>query len=217
MRFLLYVIAFISGFAMMSYEILGVRVLAPFYGSSVYVWGAAISVFLAGLSVGYAAGGKIADRRADGKILALLLAVPALLILLFPFYGCAFCNMVFALGLDSRLGALLLSLLLFFIPSGFIGALLPVIAGILAAETGKAGSAAGNACSASTVGSIAGTLFTSFYLISWTGVSKGIVLTGSLLGVNAVICLVYYFKKNAIDSCFLDAKLSGTERTCRNK
>ena len=196
MRLLLYMIAFISGFVMMSYEILGVRVLAPFYGSSVYVWGATVSVFLAGLSVGYAVGGRIADRRADGKILAVLVIVPALLIALFPFYGYGFCNMIFALELDSRLGALLLSLLLFFIPSIFIGSLLPIITGILAVETRKAGSAAGNVYSVSTAGSIIGTLFTSFYLISWMGVSKGIVLIGSLLFINAIICLIYHLKKH---------------------
>ena len=192
MRLLLYVIAFISGFVMMGYEILGVRVLAPFYGSSVYVWGATISVFLAGLSIGYAGGGRIADRRSDGKILAILVMVPALLIVLFPFYGYAFCNIIFALELDSRLGALLLSLLLFLIPSIFIGSLLPIITEILALKINKAGSAAGNVYSASTAGSILGTLFTSFYLISWVGVSKGIVLTGSLLIINVVLCLIYH-------------------------
>lgn len=195
MRYLLYIIAFISGFVMMAYEILGVRVLTPFYGSSVYVWGATISVFLAGLSIGYAVGGRIADRRANGKTLAVLTIVPALLIVLFPLYAYALCNMIFALELDSRLGALLLSLLLFFIPSIFIGALLPVITGILAVEINKAGSAAGNVYSTSTAGSIIGTLFTSFYLISWMGVSKGIVLTGSLLIINVVICLLYHWKK----------------------
>lgn len=195
MRFLLYVIAFISGFVMMSYEILGVRMLAPFYGSSVYVWGAAISVFMAGLSAGYAAGGKLADRRADGKMLALLTLVPALLIVLFPVYAYGLGNVIFTLELDSRLGALLLSLLLFFVPSGFIGALLPVITEIQAEKTGKSGSAAGNVYSASTAGSIAGTLFTSFYLISWAGVAQGIVLTGSLLIVNAAVCLIYHYKK----------------------
>jgi MFS family permease len=196
MNFLLYVIAFICGFGMMEYDILGVRVLAPFYGSSVYVWGATISVFLAGLSIGYAAGGRVADRRADGKMLAFLLIIPALLITLFPLYGYGICNMIFALELDSRLGALLLSLLLFFIPSIFIGSLLPVITEILAVKINKAGSAAGNVYSASTAGSIIGTLFTSFYLISWMGVSKGIVLIGSLLIINAIICLVYHFKTN---------------------
>ena len=199
MNFLLYVIAFIVGFVMMGYEILGVRVLAPFYGTSVYVWGAAISIFLAGLSIGYALGGRIAEHRADGKILAVLVAVPALLIILFPFYGYGFGNMIFALELDSRFGALLQSLMLFFIPSIFIGLLLPIIIEILALKTRKVGSAAGNVYSVSTAGSIIGTLFVSFYLISWTGVSNGIVLLGSLLAVSAVICLIYHLKSRSLD------------------
>ena len=195
MNFLLYLIAFISGFVMMGYEILGIRVLAPFYGSSVYVWGAVISVFLAGLSVGYAVGGRIANRRADGKILSVLVMVPGLLIVLFPLYAYVFCNVIYALQLDSRLGALLLSFLLFFIPSVFIGSVLPVIIEILAVKINKAGPAAGNVYAASTAGSIIGTLFTSFYLISWTGVSLGIAMTGSLLILNAVLCLIYHFNK----------------------
>ncbi len=192
MNFLLYAIAFISGFVMMGYEILGVRVLAPFYGSSVYVWGAAISVFLAGLSFGYAIGGRISDYRANGKILAILVLVPGLLIALFPLYAYGFCNMIYVLDLDLRRGALLLSLLLFFIPSVFVGSLLPVITGILAVKINKAGSAAGNVYSSSTAGSIIGTLFTSFYLISWTGVSKGIALIGTLLILNTILCMIYY-------------------------
>jgi len=118
------------------------------------------------------------------------------LIVLFPFYGYSFCNMIFALELDSRLGALLLSLLLFFIPSIFIGSLLPVITGILAVKINQAGSAAGNVYSASTIGSIIGTLFTSFYLISWMGVSNGIVMLGSLLILNAIICIAYHLRTN---------------------
>lgn len=195
MKFVLYLIAFINGFVMMGYEILGIRVLTPFYGSSVYVWGAAISVFLAGLSIGYAAGGRIAGRRADGKILAVLAIVPGLLIVLFPSYAYGFCNMIYALDLDSRLGALLLSLLLFLVPSIFIGSVLPVIIEILAVKINKAGQAAGNVYSVSTAGSIIGTLFTSFYLISWMGVSKGIALTGYLLILNAIFCMIYHLKR----------------------
>jgi predicted membrane-bound spermidine synthase len=190
-KLILYLIAFISGFAMMAYEILGVRVLSPFYGSSVYVWGAIISVFLAGLSIGYAVGGRIADHRSDGKTLALLVLPPALLILLFPIYGYGLSNLIYSFEMDSRLGALLLSGLLFFVPSIFMGSVLPIIIEILAKTSHKAGSAAGNVYAASTAGSIIGTLFTSFWLISWIGVSSGIMLIGALLCINLILCLAY--------------------------
>jgi predicted membrane-bound spermidine synthase len=192
---LLYLIAFISGFVMMAFEILGVRALAPFFGSSVYVWGATISVFMAGLSIGYGLGGRIAEREPNGKKLAILLLPSTILILLFPVYGYGLSNFIYSFELDSRFGALLLSALLFFIPTIFIGSILPVIIELRAQNRMKAGTAAGKVYAVSTAGSIAGTLFTSFWLISWIGVSFSIMLTGALLGINLILSLLYYRTK----------------------
>src|SRR3989337_1028226 len=59
---ILRVVVFGAGAALMGLEIVGSRVLAPYFGSSVYVWGSLISIFLAALSVGYYVGGQVADR-----------------------------------------------------------------------------------------------------------------------------------------------------------
>ena len=53
------VLAFVSGFVIMSLELLGGRLLAPYFGSSIYVWGSVITVFMLALSVGYLTGGKL--------------------------------------------------------------------------------------------------------------------------------------------------------------
>lgn len=195
MNKILYVIAFFSGFVMMGFEILGVRVLSPYFGSSVYVWGATIAVFMAGLSVGYATGGRIADRKADGRVLAVLGTVPLLLICAFPLYGHGVCRLVYALELDSRAGALALSMLLFFFPCIFLGSLLPVIIKMVTDAGQKVGSASGYVYAVSTAGSIAGTIFTSFFLISWLSVSTGITLTGLLLLPGIGISLLYHYQK----------------------
>lgn len=50
-------LAFTSGFIIMSVELLGGRILAPYFGSSIYVWGSIISIFMVALSVGYLIGG----------------------------------------------------------------------------------------------------------------------------------------------------------------
>ena len=39
-------LAFISGFIIMAIELLGGRILAPYFGSSIYVWGSIITVFM---------------------------------------------------------------------------------------------------------------------------------------------------------------------------
>ncbi len=193
-KYILYSIAFTAGFAVMGYEILGARVLFPIYGNSVYVWGAIISVFLAGLSIGYAAGGRLADRKPDAKTLSRLFLIPSLIIVLFPFYGPGICRIFEAMKLESRLGALILSTVLFMVPCVFLGAIVPMIVKILAVESGKIGSSAGNVYSISTAGSIAGTLFTSFFLISWIPVSKGIQLIGIVIAACCFLCMWYHKK-----------------------
>ncbi|HTS01177.1 MAG TPA: fused MFS/spermidine synthase, partial [Thermoanaerobaculia bacterium] len=72
---------FLSGAALMGLEIVGSRVLAPVFGTSLFVWGALITTFLAALAAGYALGGRLADRRPDPALLAnVLLAAGALVI-----------------------------------------------------------------------------------------------------------------------------------------
>ena len=57
----------------MGLEIVGSRLLAPVFGSSLFVWGALIGVVLAAMSTGYAAGGWFADRYRPQRVLAGLL------------------------------------------------------------------------------------------------------------------------------------------------
>ena len=67
--------AFTTGAVVMALEILGSRLLAPVFGSSLFVWGALIGVVLAAMSSGYAAGGWLADRNAPQRVVALLLPI----------------------------------------------------------------------------------------------------------------------------------------------
>jgi predicted membrane-bound spermidine synthase len=190
-KLILYSIAFLSGFALMGYEILGVRALSPYYGSSVYVWGAIISVFLAGLSIGYIKGGQIADKIKDLNILRRIFLIPVLIVTTFPVYGNRICKFIYSFELDSRTGALLLSIILFLVPCVFIGMAVPILVKILAAQSHKVGSAAGNVYALSTIGSIAGTLFTSFFMINSVSVSKGFMVMGLLLIACWFLCLVF--------------------------
>jgi predicted membrane-bound spermidine synthase len=179
-NYLLYSIAFLTGFVSMSFEILGVRVMSPYYGNSIHVWGAIISVFLGGLGIGYAIGGKIADNKSGRLRLARMLFMPMLLIASFPLYGYYFCDIVYRFNLDSRVGALFLALMLFLLPCIFCGAVLPIIIKMMAHDA-VFGTTVGYVFAVSTSGSIAGTLFTAFFLISATTVSNAIVILGGVM------------------------------------
>jgi hypothetical protein len=56
---LIHLLAFTGGFVIMSVELLGGKILAPYFGSGVYVWGSIITVFMLSLSLGYLLGGKL--------------------------------------------------------------------------------------------------------------------------------------------------------------
>lgn len=183
-------IVFICGAIVMSFEILGSRVLAPNFGSSVFAWGSLISTFLAGLSGGYYLGGKAADRLPSTRKLALIVLCPALLFLTFPLYGNPVTNWVFDLDLGLRLGPLLASFLLFFAPSLFLGAVSPYTAKLAICSLHTSGKTIGTLYALSTLGSIAGTLATSFYLITIAGVKVLIMAQGGiLLAIAALLFL----------------------------
>ena len=64
---LIYLIAFVTGAIVMSFEMLGSRYLNPYFGSGIYTWASLISTVLAALTVGYFLGGWLADRTALGR------------------------------------------------------------------------------------------------------------------------------------------------------
>src|SRR5512133_277319 len=63
-------IVFACGAALMGLELVAARVLAPYLGNSIYVWGAVISVVMIALSLGYWFGGQIADRFGAARSLS---------------------------------------------------------------------------------------------------------------------------------------------------
>jgi len=174
-------VVFICGALVMSYEILGSRVLAPDFGSSVFVWGSLISVFLSGLSAGYYLGGKVADINPSTKKLGLIILIPAVLFLLFPLYGQRVCDWIFARDMGIRTSPLLASVILFFVPSVFLGMVSPYTVKLMICSLHTSGSTVGTLYALSTFGSIVGTLFTSFYLITIAGVKMLIMGQGAIL------------------------------------
>src|SRR6185436_2927437 len=81
-----YVLAasFLTGAIVLVVEILGTRVLSPYYGASIYVWSALIGVTLGSLTIGYVAGGWAADRWPPLAAFALETTAGALYLLLVP-------------------------------------------------------------------------------------------------------------------------------------
>ncbi len=184
------VVVFGAGAVLMGLEIVGSRILAPFFGSSVYVWGSLISIFLAALSAGYYSGGVLADRRPSAGVLASALSLAGLLILLLPLVSRPILEAFAAWDLGPRLNPLLASVVLFVAPSLLLGMTSPFAVKLAATDLATVGNVAGMLYAISTAGSIAGTLLTAFLLIPAMGVRAILyLLGGSLVGFAALLVL----------------------------
>ena len=178
------IVVFGSGAVLMALEIVGSRILAPYFGSSVYVWGSLISIFLAALSAGYYFGGVAADRWPRAGALALALAAAGVLILVLPLASRSILEMFSARDLGPRASPLLASVVLFVLPSLLLGMTSPFAIKLAATDLATVGNTAGVLYAISTAGSIAGTLLTAFALIPAMGV-RAILYA---LGVTLLLC-----------------------------
>jgi len=187
---LLYAVVFMCGAILMALEIVGSRMLAPYFGNSIFVWGSLISVVLAALSLGYWLGGIMADRWPRFSVLAGLIAIPGVIIALLPFVYPGLNRGIAASDMGSRLGPLVSCLLLFLVPSVFLGTVSPFAVRLQARAVASVGSTAGGLYAVSTAGSILGTLVTAFYLIAVLGVANIVHALGLALLLVAAGILV---------------------------
>ncbi len=176
--------AFLGGAAIMALEILGFRLLPPYFGYSMAVWGCLLGVVMVALAGGYYLGGRLADRRPHPAALYPLILVAAGYTLLLLVAAPAILRAAARLALVP--GALLATTLLFAVPMTALSTISPFLTRLLAAR-GAVGSAAGGVYAVSTAGSIVGTLLTSFYLIPVAGtrVTLGAIV-GALAGLGAL-------------------------------
>src|SRR5688572_30994902 len=108
---------FLSGAVLLGLELVASRVLAPFFGSSIFVWGALIGVVLAGLSVGYWVGGIIAARWATPRVFVGVLGIAALLVLAIPFVDGWMLEQVVAWNAGPRMNPVVATIAIFGAPS----------------------------------------------------------------------------------------------------
>jgi MFS family permease len=169
-------IAFTTGAAVMMLEMVGARLIAPYFGASTYVWTAMIGVILGALAAGYYLGGKLADRdHRPADVLGLILAGAAILVLSASFMHETVLGLLATTRMDLRLGALLAGIVLFVPPSLLIGMVGPHLAKIRVTSLKTTGQSIGRLEAWSALGSIAGTFLCGYWLLGFLG-SRNITL-----------------------------------------
>lgn len=185
--------ALLCGGLIMVIEVLGSRVIGPFFGVSLFVWSSLIAVTMIALAAGYAAGGVLADRRDHPDYLYGIILLAGVLVLAIPFVKGWTLRACMPLGL--RLGAFTSSLVLFGPPLLLLGCVSPYIIRIAAREIRSIGRTVGSFYAISTIGSVAGTVLTGFVLILYVGVSQIFFLVGGLLVLLGAAYFVFFRRK----------------------
>lgn len=188
--FLIYCVTFLSGAVFLGLEIVASRVIAPFFGNSIYVWGSLISVFLLALSIGYFLGGILADRMPNFRTLSVIIFLAGLLVLLVPFIHESLGLLISGLDWDLRFAVLFAVSAYFLAPSILMGMVSPYIVKLNTKELSVLGQSAGNVYAISTLGSITGALLVSFVLITAFGTRAILWGSGLTLLFIAMLCLL---------------------------
>jgi spermidine synthase len=187
--FLIYVVAFVVGAIIMSFEMLGSRYLNPYFGSGIYTWASLISTVLASLTVGYFLGGWLADRHPSTPVLGVTVLIGSLYILLLPLFSQPMLEIVLERIDDIKAGSLVSSVLILFFPVLFLGMYSPFAIRLLLTSAQHSGMVSGTVYGISTAGSIVGTLGTTFYLIPSIG-SRAITLSLGIAGLVSALLLI---------------------------
>ena len=193
----IYVLAFFSGMCIMAVELCASRLMAPFFGTSTFVWTNIIGVIMIALSAGYVLGGRLADRKPRLDVLLKLVLAACAFLLVLPFVAPPFVRWLTSMikTLNSSFsfiffGSLFAITLLFSPPIVIMGMTSPFLIRIIA-RSGHVGDSAGRIFGISTIGSVVGTFLPVLVFIPTFGTARTILFFASALFVVSTLGFVW--------------------------
>ncbi|MFC1743769.1 fused MFS/spermidine synthase [Candidatus Riflebacteria bacterium] len=185
-----YFTVFFTGMGIMAIEMSAVRLMAPVFGTSMFVWTNVIATIIAALTIGYSFGGTLADRYPDKAPFYAAIAFAGLLTLNLPFVAPIVMK---ALVLRMEDASQLLfysgiaSFLLFFPPTLLLGMASPYAIRLCLQNLSEIGNVSGNIFCFSTTGSIVGTFAPPLWTLPILGTKKSFFLVAIILILVALV------------------------------
>lgn len=182
-------LVFVGGLTSIGTELAMSRLLAPYFGSSTFIWANLIGLTLTYLSIGYYVGGRVADRYPRPALLYVITAIAAFAGGLIPFVARPILEASLSafdrVAVGAFYGSLVGVILLLAIPVTLLGFVTPFAIRLRLADVDRAGNTAGRIYALSTVGSIAGSFLPVIVLIPAIGTAKTfLVLSLALLALS---------------------------------
>lgn len=171
----------------MIYELVGSRVLAPYVGTSLFVWTSLIGIILGSLSLGYALGGRLADKKLSHSILSAILLVAGIFVGLTTVGNKIVLALIIDNIVDIRLAASVATIILFAPASVALGMVSPYVIRLHLSDLESSGRVVGTLYALSTLGSIAGTFLAGFWLIPFFGTTRILLIIMIMLGLAALL------------------------------
>ncbi len=182
---IIYVSAFVTGAIILTLEILGTRIVAPYYGSTIFVWSALIGVTMIGLAIGYFAGGWLSDRKPETYVLSIIVNCSAILVFIIRFVSRPVLLATDFFG--AFFGPLASASILFILPMILLGMVSPFYVKLVVNELKSTGRGAGSLYGVSTVGSVLGALLSGFVFIPVFGITALLDIICVTLALMAIV------------------------------
>jgi spermidine synthase len=184
----LFFVLLIEGGALMAVELMGAKLVAPFYGGSVYVWTAVLTITVLGLTLGYYAGGRLSKKRPSETALFIILGISAVLVLALPLT--ASISMALTRGVGLIIGICVTCFLLLLPPMLCFGMVGPLVVSLMSVRLDSVGKTAGTVYFTSTLGGIVATFWLGLYFIPVAGLRLCATLTGLALAALPAVYLL---------------------------
>ncbi len=207
-RRLWYFLSFLEGGSVMVAELVGAKMLAPWFGTSLYVWAAVLGITLGGLMSGYFLGGVLTRKfPREERLLYLVLLLAGTALLMMPVVGPWIMDRTVSMSLQA---GTVVSLLVFLLPPlVFMGMTSPIIIHLLTQDADEAGNSAGNVYAISTLGGILFTFLMGFYLMPHFGISMPAAVMGVVLALFPALLLVKSGGRPSVAALLLPAAVAG--------
>ncbi|MDQ6645454.1 MAG: fused MFS/spermidine synthase, partial [Chloroflexota bacterium] len=180
MRFFLLLLVFVSGMTSLALEMCASRLLAAYFGTSLFIWANLIGLILVYLTVGYFIGGRLADRYPSDQVLCTITALAALSVSILPFISQIILTWSITglaqVSVSIFFSSLLGTILLFAIPVTLLGLVSPFAIRLVTKELEKSGKTSGSLYAISTFGSILGAFLPVLWLIPTFGVRRTLLI-----------------------------------------